>query len=302
MNTPAPRGLASSWRLFGLVVVGVEHEAARRRCRGPARSGRRAGRRASPSPAPSRWARGRRPSWRPSYQRCHCSIGSATTSATSSPAVSYCTRRANSSCADVAASVIGAGITVWPRMYGCSTSGMATEPSAWRKFSTIAAHTRGTASAEPFSVWAISVPLRGLAVDRVAAEADVGPAGLVVGEPADRRHLQPRVDARRVDLDVEAAVVGSGRGRRRRSRSSATGCRARRSCPRPAPTISLEQRRALLGRGDGVDLDLVELVRAQQAPRVAARRAGLAPVARRVGHQPHRAGRPRRGSRRGTST
>ena len=51
---------------------------------------------------------------------------------------------------------------MWPRVYGCSASGMAIEPSAWRQFSTIAAHTRGTASAEPFSVWAISVPLAAL--------------------------------------------------------------------------------------------------------------------------------------------
>ena len=44
-------------------------------------------------------------------------------------------------------------------MYGRSASGIATEPSASRWFSTIAAHTRGTASAEPFSVWAMSLPL-----------------------------------------------------------------------------------------------------------------------------------------------
>ena len=53
-------------------------------------------------------------------------------------------------------------MAIAPRMYGWSTSGIGTDPSAWRKFSTIAAHTRGTASADPFSVWAISVPLLGL--------------------------------------------------------------------------------------------------------------------------------------------
>ena len=47
----------------------------------------------------------------------------------------------------------------------------------------------------------------------------------------------------------------------------------------------VEQRRALLRRGDGEDLDLVELVGAQHAPSVLARRAGLAAVARGVGHQ-----------------
>ena len=60
----------------------------------------------------------------------------------------------------------------------------------------------------------------------------------------------------------------------------------------------LEQGRRLVGRGVGEDLDLVELVDAQHAPGVAARRAGLAPVARRVGHEAHGAARPRRGSRR----
>ena len=50
----------------------------------------------------------------------------------------------------------------------------------------------------------------------------------------------------------------------------------------------LEQRRALLGRREGEDLDLVELVRAQQAPGVAPGRAGLATEARRRRHQPHR--------------
>ena len=44
----------------------------------------------------------------------------------------------------------------------------------------------------------------------------------------------------------------------------------------------------LVGRGVGEDLDLVELVDAQQAARVAPGRAGLAPVARRVRHEPHR--------------
>ena len=55
-----------------------------------------------------------------------------------------------------------------------------------------------------------------------------------------------------------------------------------------APDHLLEQRRRLLGGGDGEDLDLVELVRAQQSARVATRRAGLSPVARRGRHHPHR--------------
>ena len=49
-------------------------------------------------------------------------------------------------------------ILVMPRMYGTSAFGTSTDPSARRKFSTMAAHTRGTASAEAFKVWAISVP------------------------------------------------------------------------------------------------------------------------------------------------
>ena len=47
-------------------------------------------------------------------------------------------------------------------------------------------------------------------------------------------------------------------------------------------------RRRLGGRRVREDLDLVELVHPQQAPRVAAGRTRLAAEARRVGHQPHR--------------
>ena len=57
--------------------------------------------------------------------------------------------------------------------------------------------------------------------------------------------------------------------------------RPRRPCRRAGPG-------ACSGVGDGQDLDLVELVGAQHAPRVAAGRAGLAPVARRRRHHPHR--------------
>ena len=89
-----------------------------------------------------------------------------------------------------------------PRMYGRNTSGTTIEPSAWRRFSTIAAHTHGTARAEPFSVWTSCGAL--LALDPVP---DVGTPRLVVAEPADRRHLQPLVAAGRVHLDVEAAMV-----------------------------------------------------------------------------------------------
>jgi hypothetical protein len=45
-----------------------------------------------------------------------------------------------------------------PRMYGQSTSGTFTEPSGCRFVSTNAAHTRGTASADPFKVWTKAVP------------------------------------------------------------------------------------------------------------------------------------------------
>ena len=50
----------------------------------------------------------------------------------------------------------------------------------------------------------------------------------------------------------------------------------------------VEQLGALLRRGDGEDLDLVELVGPQHAAGVLAGRPGLPPVARRVRHQPHR--------------
>ena len=52
-----------------------------------------------------------------------------------------------------------ARIVVAPRMYGCSASGISMVPSGWRYVSTSAAHTRGTARAEPFSVCRIAVPL-----------------------------------------------------------------------------------------------------------------------------------------------
>ncbi len=50
-------------------------------------------------------------------------------------------------------------------------------------------------------------PLDRLAVGIVAPEPDVAATSLVVAEPADRRHLEPGVGARRVHLDVEAAMV-----------------------------------------------------------------------------------------------
>ena len=60
----------------------------------------------------------------------------------------------DASCADCS-SLIAPAITSAPRMYGRSAVGIATLPSGWRWFSTIAAHTRGTASAEPLSVLAM---------------------------------------------------------------------------------------------------------------------------------------------------
>ena len=54
------------------------------------------------------------------------------------------------------------------------------------------------------------------------------------------------------------------------------------------PDHLVEQRRRLIGRGEGEDLDLVELVGAQHAAGVATGRAGLASERRRVRHQPQR--------------
>ena len=131
-NTPAPRGLASSWRLFGAVVVGEEHEPAVVDAADEHDTGRRAGRRASTVASDHRVRLGRpRPSWRRRTTRRHCSIGSAATSATSSPAVSYCTRRANSSAAtssDHGHRRQRRRCASAPRMYGRSTSGI-TRPS-----------------------------------------------------------------------------------------------------------------------------------------------------------------------------
>ncbi len=131
-------------------------------------------------------------------------------------------------------------------------------------------------------MWAISVPFWPR-----APEADVGAAGLVVGEPADRRHLQPRAGTGRVHLDVEAAMVALAEvtgadldrvvGQLERG-DGALGARQQ----------LVEHRGRLLGRGDREDLDLVELVHAQHAACVATRRARLAAVARRGRHHPHR--------------
>ena len=56
----------------------------------------------------------------------------------------------------------------------------------------------------------------------------------------------------------------------------------------PLEDVGVHARR-LLGRGVREELDLVELVAAQQAAGVGARRAGLAAEARRVGAEPHAA-------------
>ena len=160
----------------------------------------------------------------------------------------------------------------------------------------MAAHTRGTARAEPLRVCTSSLPLA-----RLGPVADRGPAGLVVREPRDRRHLQPLVAARGVDLDVVRAVVAlaqvAGADLDDPVGEAEVGDEAL-----DPPGHLLQQRRGLLGGGVGEDLDLVELVGAQQAPGVAAGRAGLAPVARAVGHEALRERRPRAGPRRPPAT
>ncbi len=119
------------------------------------------------------------------------------------------------------------------------------------------------------------------------AEADVGAARLVVAEPRDRRDLEPGVGAGCVHLDVEAAVVAlahvAGADLDDPVRQLETGDQRLGSAGHLH-----EQGGCLLGRSDGEDLDLVELVGAQHATRVTPGRARLAAVARRVGHHQHR--------------
>ena len=154
-------------------------------------------------------------------------------------------------------------------------------------------------------------PAHGRSVHRVAhlralaalgAEADVGPPGLVVGEPRHRADLEPHVAARRVGLDVPGA---------RRRRADVAGAEVEDPVRQPelgeqrlaASEDVLLARDGLLGPvGEREQLHLVELVHAQQPAGVAARRARLAPEARGVGGVAERAGRRRRAPRRGGAT
>ena len=117
------------------------------------------------------------------------------------------------------------------------------------------------------------------------AVADVGPAGLVVGEPRHRRHLEPPVAARRVDLDVERAGVGEAEVARAQVEHAVGQAEVGDDRLGPGEDVGVPRGR-LLGRAVREQLDLVELVRAQHAAGVGAGRAGLAAEARRVGTEP----------------
>ena len=133
------------------------------------------------------------------------------------------------------------------------------------------------------------------------AEAHVGPAGLVVAEPAHRGDLEPTIDAGGVHLEVERA------GRRpaevaRAQIEDAVGqfelLEHRLGTPQD---VGLRLQR-VVRRAVREQLDLVELVHPQQAPRVAPGRARLTPVTRRRRGEAERELRSPRGSRPGAST
>ena len=114
----------------------------------------------------------------------------------------------------------------------------------------------------------------------------VRPPGLVVAEPGDRRDLQPLVGTRGVDLQVE--------GPRRRA-PQVTGAEVQDPVGQAqvgdgrlssGQDVGVDLGGLLLG-GIGQELDLVELVDPQQASGVTARRTGLTPEARRMGHELH---------------
>ena len=159
----------------------------------------------------------------------------------------------------------------------------ATEPSGWRWVSTSAATMRGQASAEPLSVWTTSVPLpAGRPV------ADVGPPGLVVGEPRHRRHLEPPVDTRARRPRCRTCGRWSSRGRRCRGRAPGRRARGRRRSPRPARGSRRARPAPARAWQYASSSTLSNSWTAQQAPGVAPGRARLPPEARRVGHEPHR--------------
>src|SRR5687767_2443851 len=109
----------------------------------------------------------------------------------------------------------------------------------------------------------------------VGAPPDVGSTGLVVGEPGDRGHLEPLAAARGVGLDVPCSSGGV---------AEITGAEVEHSV---GETEVGEQRLAAseyvllardglrLGGGDGEELDLVELVDAEQPAGVTPGRARL---------------------------
>ena len=110
---------------------------------------------------------------------------------------------------------------------------------------------------------------------------------LVVAEPADRRHLEPRVGAGRVHLDVEAAVMALPHVARA-DLDDPVGQAESGDGPLGTADHVVEQVGRLFGRGERQDLDLVELVGTQHAPRVTTCRTGLAPIRRAVRHHPDR--------------
>jgi hypothetical protein len=157
-------------------------------------------------------------------------------------------------------------------------SGTATLPSACCPFSSTAMRVRGSPSPEPFSVCANSGFAPAAGRNRI-----LGAPRLVVVVQGAARHLEPAADARRPYLEVVRLRIGEAEvaaGQQQHAVAQAEplqhGLRVRRQL--------VERRAARVRPLEPHQLDLVELVHAQDAARVLAVRAGLAPEARRVRH------------------
>src|SRR5690348_13793995 len=114
---------------------------------------------------------------------------------------------------------------------------------------------------------------------RLAPEADSGAARLKIGEGARARDLEPRGDPRRPDLEVvgaRGAEAGIARGELDHAVGKLEPLEHRLGVTRQALVL----RGGILGPRQPDKLNLVELVHADEAARVLAVRARLAPEAR----------------------
>src|SRR5258706_3119034 len=216
-----------------------------------------------------------------SYQRSHCSTGLAKTSATSRPADSYSVRRSAIPIAP-ASRVLRSGYDA------CAPH---VRPQHFRNRHRAVGLAMGLDDGRPHSrhrergaVQCVG-NLGSLALARPVT--DVRPTSLVVTEPTHRADFDPHRAAGRIDLDVDASVVAltqvAGADLDHSVREPERG-----DCALGADHELVEERRSLLRCRYRADLDLVELVVAEHAPRITPGGPGLAPEAGRVGHEAQR--------------